>query len=161
MNEDSLADRLIKANELAEQGKDIDIPYPNIWGVDDRGFHWPNPVNAQAVAAAVFFWHGRVDGLDNIFRVGDDVFIGRKKVSKSKNDLLMLFDSPKIVIWANPKPELQDPDKLWRQIKRIISSEYPIVWNFVARIAPEYNKDYIRITKGLVWGKDEADILFM
>ena len=161
MSGNSLADKVIEANEFEDNDISSTAPYPNVWGVDEYGFHWPNPVNAQAVAAAVFFRHGMKDNIDSIFKTEDGVFIERKKMKKDKNTLLALFDNPKIVIWANQDPGLQDREKLWKQIKGIISSEYPIVWGFITQIAPKYNRDYIRITKGLVWDKNNADILFM
>lgn len=161
MNGNNLADKVIEANELESIGATVDMPYPNVWGIDEYGFHWPNPVNAQAIVAAVFLWHGRKNGVVNIFRIGDEVFIDRKKVNKNKNALLALFDKPKIVIWANDSVELQDREKLWKQIKQTISSEHPIVWQAITNIAPEYSKEYIRIAKGLVWDKNNADILFM
>lgn len=161
MNGNNLADGVIRANKLEQEGKTLNAPYSNVWGIDEYGFHWPNPVNAQAIAAAVFLWHGRKNGIDNIFRIGDEVFIDRKKVNQNKNTLLALFDKPKIIIWANDDTELQDREKLWKQIKQTISSEHPIVWQVITNIAPEYSKEYIRITKGLVWDKNNADILFM
>lgn len=158
---DSLADKVI--NRLSEEAEGIEprIQNPKEWGIDDTGFPWPNPVNAQAVAARLFFKHGKKNGLDNIFKIGEDVFIDRKKVTQNKPTLLSLYDRPKIVLWANEDPGCQDPEQLWNQIKRTISSEWPIVWATVRKVAPEYNKDYIRITDNLVWGKDEADILYM
>lgn len=158
---DSLADKVINRLSEEAEGTEPRIQNPKEWGIDDTGFPWPNPVNAQAVAARLFFKHGKKNGLDNIFKIGEDVFIDRKKVVQNKPTLLSLYDRPKIVLWANEDPGYQDPEQLWNQIKRIISSEWPIVWATVRKVAPEYNKDYIRITDNLVWGKDEADILYM
>lgn len=158
---DSLADKVI--DRLAQESTVAEprIPYPNQWGIDDTGFPWPNPVNAEAVAARLFFKHGKKNGLDNIFRIGDDVFIDRKKINQNKPTLLSLYDKPKIVLWANEDTSRQDPEAIWKQVKSVISSEWPIVWATVRKMAPEYDRNYIRIADNLVWGKDEADILFM
>lgn len=158
---DSLADKVI--DRLSQEGdsRESEISYPNDWGVDDTGFPWPNPVNSQAVAARIFFKHGKKNGIDNIFRIGDEVFIDRKKVVQNKPTLLALYEKPRIVLWANEEPALQDPEALWKQVKSIISSEWPIVWATVRKIAPEYDRNYIRITDNLVWGKNEADIFYM
>lgn len=158
---DSLADRVI--DQLSQEGNNITpgVPYPGQWGIDDTGFPWPNPVNAQAVAARLFFRHGKKNGVDNIFRIDEDIFIDRRKVRQDKPTLLSLYEKPKIVLWANEDSALRDPETLWKQIKSIISSEWPIVWATVRRIAPEYDRKYIRITDNLVWGKDEADLLFI
>lgn len=158
---DSLADKVI--NRLAQEssGQKPEVPYPDQWGFDNTGFPWPNPVNASAIAARLFFKHGRKNNIDNIFRIGDAIFIDRKKVTQDKATLLSLYDKPKIVLWANEDPEHQDPEALWKQIKQVISSEWPIVWATVRKVAPEYDRDYIRITDNLIWGKNEADILFM
>lgn len=158
---DSLADKVISRLSEEATGREPGVPYPNDWGVDDTGFPWPNPVNAQAVAARLFFKHGKKNGLDNIFRISDDIFIDRKKVAQDKSTLLSFYNKPKIVLWANEDIAHRDPEALWRQVKQIISSEWPIVWATVRKIAPEYDRDYIRITDNLIWGKDEADILFM
>lgn len=158
---DSLADRVIDRLSQEADGVEPGVSYPDRWGIDETGFPWPNPVNAQAVAARLFFKHGKKNGIDNIFKIGDDIFIDRKKVLQNKTTLLSFYDRPKIVLWANDESTLQDPEALWKQIKSIISSEWPIIWATVRKVAPEYNKDYIRITDYLVWGKDEADILFM
>lgn len=154
--EGSLAERLI--NRLADESMDN---YSGQWGIDATGFPWPKPVNAQAVAVRLFFRHGRKNGIDNIFKVGDDLFIDRKKIVQNKPTLLSLYDKPKIVLWASEDTDAQDAEALWKQIKQIVSSEWPIVWAIVREIAPEYNKDYIRITDNLVWGKNESDILYM
>lgn len=158
---DSLADKVIDRLSQETDGRASETPYPNDWGVDDTGFPWPNPVNSQAVAARLFFKHGKKNGIDNIFRIGDEVFIDRKKVVQNKPTLLALYEKPRIVLWANEEPTLQDPEALWKQVKSIISSEWPIVWATVRKIAPEYDRNYIRITDNLVWGKNEADIFYM
>lgn len=156
----SLADRVIKqiTEDVKREEKD---KYPNQWGIDDTGFPWPNPVNSQAVAAGVFFRWGRADGLDNIYRIDDDIFIGGKKIQQNRTTLLSLYNKPSIVVWANSSPDRQNEEELWAQIKKIISSEWPIVWATVKEIAPEYNRNYIRVTDNIVWGKDESDILIM
>ena len=158
---DSLADKVI--DRLSQEDNNISpsVLYPDQWGVDDTGFPWPNPVNAQAVAARLFFKHGKKNGIDNIFRIGEDIFIDRHKIRQDKPTLLSLYEKPKIVLWANEDSTLRDPETLWKQVKSIISSEWPIVWATVRKIAPEYDRKYIRIAGNLVWGKDEADILFI
>lgn len=158
---DSLADKVIDRLSKEAESVELGIQNPEEWGIDETGFPWPNPVNAQAVAARLFFRYGKKNGIDNIFRIGDEIFIDRKKVLQNKSTLLSFYDRPKIILWANDEPTLQDSEALWKQIKSIISSEWPIVWATVRKVAPEYNRNYIRITDNLVWGKDEADILFM
>lgn len=155
---DSLADNVI--NQL-EQERAVEKfeQYSGQWGIDETGFPWPNPVNAQAVAVRVFSKWGKREGIDNIYKIEDDIFLGGKRLQQNKSTLLSLYNKPKIVIWANPGMGKQDEDELWLQIKRTISSEWPVVWAVIREIAPEYSRNYIRITKGLVWGVDEADLL--
>lgn len=155
-NHNDLANRVIE--QLAREEKE-EILHPDQWGIDDSGFPWPNPVNAQAVAIRVFSKWGKANGIDNIYKIEGDIFIGGKKVSQNRPTLLSLYDRPKIVLWANSNIELQDENELWDQIKKIISSEWPIVWAIIRDVAPEYNRDYIRISDGLIWGKDEADLI--
>lgn len=155
-NRDDLANRVIE--QLAKEEEEETL-YPDQWGIDDSGFPWPNPVNAQAVAIRVFSKWGKANGVDNIYNIEGDIFIGGKKVSQNRPTLLSLYDRPKIVLWANSNIELQDENELWDQIKKIISSEWPIVWAIIRDVAPEYNRDYIRISDGLIWGKDEADLI--
>lgn len=156
----NLADRIIrKMND--EVNREEENKYPDQWGIDDTGFPWPNPVNSQAVAAWLFFKWGKVDGVDNIYKIEDDIFIGGKKVHQNRPTLLSFYNKPKIVVWANQGKDMQDENELWRQIKKIIFSEWPIVWVTIKEIAPEYSRDYIRITNDIVWGKDESDILIM
>lgn len=157
---DSIADKVI--NQInREKVKEDNPQYPDQWGIDDTGFPWPNPVNAQAVAVWVFSKWGMKDGVNNIFKIEDDIFIGRRRVAQNRASLLSLYKKPNIVLWANMEPELQDENALWVQIKRTISSEWPIVWAIIREAAPEYSRDYIRISKNLVWGKEESDILSM
>lgn len=154
----NLADRIImKIND--EANREEENKHPDQWGIDDTGFPWPNPVNSQAVAAWLFFKWGKVDGVDNIYKIEDDIFISGKKVHQTRPALLSFYNKPKIVVWANQSQDMQDEDELWKQIKKIIFSEWPIVWVTVKEIAPEYSRDYIRVTDNMIWGKDEADIL--
>lgn len=156
---DNLVDKVLE--QLArEEDQDI-VSNPDQWGIDDSGFPWPNPVNAQAVAIRVFSKWGRKDGVDNIYKVDDDIFIGRKRVRQDRATLLSLYEKPNIVLWANSDISLQNENELWAQIKKIISSEWPVVWAIIREVAPEYNRDYIRVTDDLVWGKDEADLIIM
>lgn len=157
---DNLADRVI--NQI-ERDKAIDAldKYPDQWGIDDTGFPWPNPVNAQAVAVRVFSKWGRVDGVDNIFKIEDEIFLGGKRISQNRATLLSLYNKPKIVAWANQSPEKHSEEELWEQIKKTISSEWPVVWTVIRELAPEYTRDYIRVTDGLVWGKNESDLIIM
>lgn len=157
MNDYDLANRVISQIERETAGGGNE--HPEQWGIDDSGFPWPNPVNAQAVAVRVFSKWGRVDGVDNIYKIEDDVFLGGKRLHQDRPTLLSLYSRPKIVLWANSNPERQDENELWIQIKKTISSEWPIVWATIRDLAPEYNRDYIRITDDLVWGKEESDLL--
>lgn len=159
MNDD-LADKVISQieHDIAREEED---QYPNQWGIDDTGFPWPNPVNAQAVAIRVFSKWGVVDGVENIYRIDDDIFLGKKKLRQDRPTLLSLYEKPNISIWANKNPDKHDEEEIWRQIKKVISSEWPVVWAIIKKVAPEYSRDYIRITDNLVWGKDESDILIM
>lgn len=159
MNDNDLASRVLKQLEVEEE-KDT-ICNPDQWGIDDCGFPWPNPVNAQAVAIRVFAKWGKKDGIDNIYKIEDDIFIGRKRVRQDRATLLSLYEKPNIVLWANSNIELQDENEVWSQIKKIIASEWPVVWAIIKDVAPEYSRDYIRITDDMVWGKDESDILIM
>lgn len=155
---DSIADKVI--NQInREKVKEDNPQYPDQWGIDDTGFPWPNPVNAQAVAIRVFSKWGKVDGVDNIFKIEQDIFINGRRISQNRSTLLSLYDKPKIVLWANSDPELRDEYKVWAQIKKVIGSEWPIVWAIIRDVAPEYNRDYIRVTDRTIWGKNEADII--
>ena len=156
----NLADRVIRKIK-DEANSEEENKYPDQWGIDDTGFPWPNPVNSQAVAAWLFFKWGKIDGVDNIYKIEDDIFISGKKVHQTRPALLSFYNKPKIVVWANQSQDMQDEDELWKQIKKIIFSEWPIVWVTIKEIAPEYSRDYIRITNDMVWGKDESDILIM
>ena len=157
---DNLADKVINQINI-EKIKEDSPQYADQWGIDDTGFPWPNPVNAQAVAVRVFSRWGRVNGVSNIYKIEDDIFLGGKKIKQDRPTLLSLYEKPSISIWANQNPEMQDEDELWKQIKKVISSEWPVVWAIIKDVAPEYSRDYIRITDGMVWGKDESDILIM
>lgn len=157
---DNLADKVIGQIEQ-DKAREIPAQYPNQWGVDDTGFPWPNPVNAQAVAIRIFFKWGRVDGVDKIFKIGDDVFLGGKRLHQDRSTLLSLYSKPKIVAWANQSPDRQSEEEIWRQIKKTISSEWPVVWTIIKEVAPEYSRDYIRVTNDIVWGKDESDLIIM
>lgn len=150
---DSLAERVI--NQLQEE-TNSGPSFSNQWGIDEVGFYWPNPVNAQAVAARIFMRHKAGE----IFRVGDDVFVKRKRINQDKGNLLVLCGHPEIILWANLSEDPEKPGRFWKQIKNTISSEHPLIWSWVKEVAPEYSKDYIRIGGDLVWGKEEADILF-
>lgn len=155
---DSLADKVIGQIER-EQATSVKPTRPDQWGIDDTGFPWPNPVNAQAVAARIFFKHGKNNGIYNIFKIGDDIFIGKKKVLQNKPTLLSYYEKPNIVLWANENPDYQDVEKVWMQIKKVISSEWPIIWAIIRDVAPEYNREYIKVTDNIIWGKNEADII--
>ena len=155
---DSIVDKVIDQINREKEKKD-NPAYANQWGIDDTGFPWPNPVNAQAVAIWVFSKWGVKNGVDNIFKIDDDVFLNGKRLSQNRSSLLSLYDRPNIVVWANSEPEMQDKDELWKQIKRIIYSEWPIVWAIIREVAPEYDRNYIRITDNIIWGKNEADLL--
>lgn len=159
-NHNSLADKVIQ--RLESEAKFTNGRYPQ-WGVDDKGFPWPNPVNAEAIAAALFFWHGKERGVDNIFKIEGEIFIGGRKITKDRTTLLSLFRQPKIVCWADKSSQqdsIASSHTLWKQIKSTINSEWPIIWAKVVEIAPVYDKGYIRIAEGLIWGKEEGDILF-
>ena len=156
----SLADKVINQITI-ETEREGGPQYPNQWGIDNTGFPWPNPVNSQAVAIRVFSKWGKANGVDNIFKIEGDIFLGRKKLQQNKQTLLSLYEKPKIVVWANTNADMQDEEELWVQIKRVISSEWPIVWAVIREVAPEYSREYIRVTQGLVWGKDESDLLIM
>lgn len=156
---DNLVNKVIE--QLDRDDEETSQDRPDQWGIDDTGFPWPNPVNAQAVAIRVFSKWGKVDGVDNIFKIEQDIFIDGRRIRQDRSTLLSLYDKPKIVLWANSDPELRDEYKVWAQIKRTISSEWPIVWAIIREAAPEYSRDYIRISKNLVWGKEESDILSM
>lgn len=156
-NPDSLAGKVLE--RLArEEATEVEPERPDQWGIDESGFPWPNPVNAQAVAIRIFSKWGKVNGVDNIYKIEDDIFLGGKRLQQNRPTLLSLYEQPKIIVWANTTPELHDEAELWEQIKRTIFSEWPIVWAIIKEVAPEYNRDYIRVTKDIIWGKDEADL---
>lgn len=157
MNDNDLANMVLE--RLTKEVEKGSVSNPDQWGIDDSGFPWPNPVNAQAVAIRVFSKWGKKDGIDNVYKIEDDIYINRKRVRQDRPTLLSLYEKPSIVVWANSDKALQSEDELWSQIKKIISSEWPVVWAIIRDVAPEYNRDYIRITNDMVWGKDEADLI--
>ena len=154
---DNLVDRVI--DQLNKEEEINASKRTDQWGIDDTGFPWPNPVNAQAVAVRVFSKWGQVKGIDNIYKIEDDIFLGGKKLCQSKATLLSLYEKPKIIVWANQDPDMQNEDELWKQVKHIISSEWPIIWAIIREISPEYDRDYIRIKDGLIWDKNNTDII--
>ena len=153
-----LAEKVLNQIEKEEASK-IKPLHSDQWGIDETGFPWPNPVNAEAVAARVFSKWGMVDGIYTIYRIDDDIYLRKRRLPQNKTTLLSLYNVPKIIWWANDAPEMQDQNALWVQIKRVISSEWPVVWSIINEIAPEYNRDYIKVTDNIVWGKNEADII--
>lgn len=146
---DNLADRVINRVEEDKHREQANIV--GVWGFDESGFPWPNPVNSDAIVARIFSCHEK----DSIFKIDNQIFVHRKKVLQNKSTLLTLCGRPKIVEWVS-EPEY---NKFWREVKRTISGEYPIIWARIIEIAPPYNRDYIRIDKNHIWGKNEADIL--
>ena len=158
MKDSNLADKVLSQIEKEAASK-AEILHPDQWGIDDTGFPWPNPVNAEAVAARVFFKWGVANGVYAIYRIDNDIYLGKKRLPQNKATLLSLYNVPKVVWWANDAPEMQDQNALWAQIKRVISSEWPVVWSIINEIAPEHNRDYIKVTDNIIWGKNEADII--
>lgn len=158
MRDNDLAERVLSQIEKEEANK-IEPLHPDQWGIDETGFPWPNPVNAEAVAARVFFKWGKANGIYTLYRMDDDIYLGKKRLLQNKATLLSLYNTPKIVWWANDSINMQDQDAIWKQIKRVISSEWPVVWSIINEIAPEYNRDYIKVTDNIIWGKNEADII--
>ena len=159
-DKDNLANRVIEQLYSEKETEEEKNPFPDQWGIDETGFPWPNPVTAQAIAAWIFFKHGEHNGMGGIFKIDDDIFINRKKVSQNRSTLLSLYSKPNMVIWANKDENMRDIEALWRQIKSTIGTEWPIVWKTVMRIAPEYNRDYIKISDNMIWSKDRADVLY-
>ena len=142
----NLADMII--NQM-ERGEDVNNTH---WGIDETGLPWPNPVNADAIVARLFSKYGR----DGIFKIQDGLFINRKMVKKDKSTLLALCGKPQIVIWADDE---HDYAEFWAQIKKVISTEWPIIWATVMEYSDEYNNDYIRVSGTMVWDKNKSDII--
>ena len=141
---DNLADSVINQIEREKQG-----PIVGQWGIDEVGFPWPKPVNNDAIVARIFLRH------DNIFKIEREIFVDRNKVQQNKNSLIALCGRPKIIEWADKA----DDEAFWKELRLMINTDWPIIWERIIEIAPIYNRDYIRLNDRMVWGKDESDIL--
>ena len=73
MKDSNLADKVLSQIEKEAASK-AEILHPDQWGIDDTGFPWPNPVNAEAVAARVFFKWGVANGVYAIYRIDNDIY---------------------------------------------------------------------------------------
>ena len=142
---DNIADKLINKISGGDTPKVV-----SQWGIDEYGFPFPKPVNSDAVAARIFARY------ENVFRIGNDIFVNRVRVSQNKTELMALCGRPRIVAWADE----EDDELFWRQVKHIINGEWPLVWAKIRELAPEYNRDYIRIVGGLIWDMDDSDIIY-
>lgn len=148
----NLADNIIRQIEKEEN--------PNLrahedqWGVDVNGFPWPNPVTTDAIVAGIIFGHNKED----MFKICDDLFFDRRKTIQNRYTLLAVCGKPKIVVWANDDPELQDIEKLWAQIKKVVNSDWPVIWVKLKEIIPEYSRDYIRVKDGVLWDREDSDL---
>lgn len=149
---DNLADRVINSINKPRQEDD---QYKDQWGIDEFGFPWPNPVTTDAIVASILLKYNK----ESMFKVSGDLFFNRVKYTQNRQNLLALCGKPKIVLWANASEESHDIEALWSQIKRVINSDWPVIWVKLREIIPEYNRDYIRIRDDMIWGKEESDIL--
>lgn len=152
---DNLVDRIIARNNAEQRAEETGDPITTQWGIDEAGFPIPNPVNVDAIVARIIMRHGTV------FRIGDALFVDRKKVQTNSSGMpnaatiIALCGKPKIILWGTDERDL---DKLWRQMKRLISNDWPIIWHRLLEVAPKYDRKYIQIMDGYVWGVDEADL---
>lgn len=152
---ESLADRVIEQNDARNAGKE----YSDYWGIDEVGFPWPKPVTAMAVACRVLARYGSTE---NIFKIGEDLFIYRRKMAMGHlngRTLMAACGKPEIVLWADENDTKTQDQEFWRQVKRIINTEYPIIWSAILDLIPEYNRDYIRISGDLVWDVNNAKVI--
>lgn len=152
---ESLADKVIEQNDIHNANKDA-ISY---WGIDEVGFPWPKPVTAMAVACRVIARYGSPE---NIFKIRGDLFIYRRKMAMghlNSKTLMASCGKPEIVLWADEKDTKAQDQEFWRQVKRIINTEAPLVWSAILDLVPEYNKDYIRISGDLVWDVNNAKVI--
>lgn len=143
----NLADQLV--GKLTEPEKEA----INQWGIDETGFPWPNPVNADSVVARIYSRYGE----NNIYMLGDDIYINHEKMFPRSSSVLAVCGKPKIIMWVTDD---QDYDEFWKQVKRTINTEWSLIVARLKEITPQYDRKYIRIINNLVWGKDESDILF-
>lgn len=149
---ESLADRVIEQNE-----RNSNRVHSDQWGIDEIGFPWPRPVSAMAVACRVLAKYGNTDRL---FRVGDDIYIDRKKINrKNSPNLMALCGRPEIILWADESDINAQDAEFWTQVKHVINTEAPIVWADIISMAPEYNRDYIRITDNMIWDVNNANVM--
>ena len=155
MNGNDLASQIAKGNKPSGKKKS-----PDYWGFDELGFEWPNPVNSEAVVASVLCRYDDIKGVCCIYRVGDDLFVNGKKVKQTSAGLLGLLSQPHIVLWTNYDPNNQDELKVWKQIKHIVATEYPIVFNRLLELVEEYNRRYIRVSKNYVWDTENSEFIF-
>lgn len=149
---DNLADRIIDRMNKTVSAKD---DYKNQWGIDEFGFPWPNPVTTDAIVASILLKYNK----ENMFKISGDLFFDRVKYTQNRQNLLAICGKPKIIVWANESEERRDIEALWAQIKRVVNSDWPVIWVKLREIIPEYSRDYIRIKDDMIWGKEESDIL--
>lgn len=152
---DNLADRIIARNEAEQRAEETGGPVVTQWGIDEVGFPIPNPVNVDAIVARIIMKH------NTVFKIGNALFVDREKVQTNSNGMpnaatiIGLCGKPRIILWGTDNP---DSAELWRQIKKLVNNDWPIIWHRLLEVAPQYDRKYIQIMDGYVWGVDEADL---
>lgn len=118
-----LADEIIIKNQRQNE----------IYEYDDVGLPAPEVENNDYIVARIICRNKR-----SLFKVGDEVFYGRKPMSNNiKNNLVILNGKADTLIKGD---------------------NCILIWERLKELLPEYNRDFIKITDGVVWNKRKADI---
>ena len=118
------------------------------FGIDELGLPVPYPINTDYIVARI------IGSNKNIFRVGDDLFLDKKKIPMSSSYIKMLCGEPKIILWKN-----DDLQKKWKGVSGFIGSNYPIIWDKIIKYSPVYSRRYIEVVNNLIWDKEKADFI--
>ena len=150
-----LADRLIAQNQ-AEEKKRTDGFAPH-YGIDETGIPIPKPVNADYVIM-------RIIGNVNIYKLGDEFFVDKRKYKQNSQSLIALCGRPDIILFENIDGDDKDAqyeakESMWKQMKNTINSEHGLIWEKMRDIVPPFNKRYLRINRELVWDRETSEIL--
>lgn len=151
-----LADQLIakhQANVTREENG-----FAPHYGIDETGLPVPKPINADYVVM-------RIIGNVNIYKAGNDFFVGRRSLRQSSQSLIALTGRPKIIIFDDESLDedgkREENENMWKQMKNVINTESGLVWEMLRKMVPVYNKRYIRINDQLVWDRETTDIIVM
>ena len=139
------------ADDIIEQNNKVELEKYEEFGIDELGLAVPKPVNADYILSRIIARH------EFFFKIGKDVFIDRKKITSGVSNLTLaitiLCGDPKIVLWAD---NIKKED--WKGVMPTIKRDSSLIYSKMLALFPEYNRDFIKITDGLIWNKKKADI---